>query len=199
MFFLFIGFEAPQSEVEFLRRRLKEEQENAERALRASVEANLRCRQAERERDMYKLLAMRWRGSTRNSSSRINVENEDADTDMQIIDDATYHLLRGQDNLSFTGLANLFRNVRDQGINIEENGVENESQEDSNAESYSNRLEDDHEMVEEGDDDDGSSESMTSGSHDTNASDLVQSLFSGSDDLVVTRQVRTVSITGMDI
>ena len=167
--------------------------------MRASVEANLRCRQAERERDMYKLLAMRWRGSSRNSSSRINVENEDADTDMQGIDDATYAVLRGQDTLSFASLANLFRSVRDQGINFEENRGENESQEDSNAESYSNRLEDDHEMVDEGDDDDGSSESMNSGSHETNAPDLVQSLFSGPDDLVVTRQVRTVSITWMDI
>lgn len=189
-------FEAPQSEIEFLRRRLKEEQENSERAMRASLEATLRCRQVERERDMYKLLAMRWRGGTRNSSSRINVENED--TVMQGLDDATYALLRGQDSLSVVSLANLFPSVRDQSINFEESGDENESQEDSNDESYSNRLEDDHEMVDEGDDD-GTSESMNSGSHDTDPSDLVQGLFSSSDDLVVSRQVRTVSITGMDI
>lgn len=191
-------FEAPQSEIEFLRRRLKEEQEKSERATRASLEASLRCRQAERERDMYKLLALRWRGSTRNSSSRVHVENDDAATDMPGLDDAIYSLLRGHDSSSFAGLASLFRSVRDQGINFEESVAENENQDDSDEESYSNRLEDDHEMVDDGDDD-GNSESMNSGSHDTDASDLVQDLFSSSDDLVVPRQVRAVSITGMDI
>ena len=166
--------------------------------MRASLEATVRCRHAERERDMYRLLAMRWRGSTRSSIGRINVENEDADMDIQGFDDATYTLLRAPESLSFVGLANLFRSVRDQGITFEESGDENESQEDSNEENYSNRLEDDHEMVEDGNDD-GTSESMHSGSHDTDTSDLVQGLFSSSDDLVVPRQVRTVSITGMDI
>ena len=147
---------------------------------------------------MYKLLAMRWRGSTRAARSSINVENEDTDTDMQGLDNVTDTWLRGNDSLSFIGLGNLFRGVRDQGINFEESGGENENQEDSDEESYSNRLEDDHEMVDDGDDD-GTFASLNSASHDTDTSDLVQGLLSNSGDLVAARQVRSVSISGMEI
>ena len=53
------GFETPLSEVEVLKRRLKEEKEKADRANEARLEADARCHLAEKERDIYRLLALR--------------------------------------------------------------------------------------------------------------------------------------------
>ena len=55
------------NEVEFLRRRLAEEQANVESANEAKQEAEMRCMVAERERDIYKVLARTLR-SRLNSS-----------------------------------------------------------------------------------------------------------------------------------
>ena len=57
----------PMNEVEFLRRRLAEEQANVESANEAKQEAEMRCMVAERERDIYKVLARTLR-SRLNSS-----------------------------------------------------------------------------------------------------------------------------------
>jgi hypothetical protein len=54
------GFEPEQSETAFLRQRLLEEQADARRAHQARLEAETRCHAAERERDVYRLLAHRW-------------------------------------------------------------------------------------------------------------------------------------------
>jgi hypothetical protein len=53
------GFDTPLSEVEVLKRRLKEEKEKADRANKARLEAEARCHLAEKERDIYRLLALR--------------------------------------------------------------------------------------------------------------------------------------------
>lgn len=55
-----VGFEPQQSETAFLRQRLLEEQADARRAHQARLEAEARCHAAERERDVYRLLANRW-------------------------------------------------------------------------------------------------------------------------------------------
>ena len=75
------GFKASESEVEFLRRRLKEERANAERANIARLEAETRCQLAERERDVHQLLARRWKarlhsqlGETSQGSEAENME-----------------------------------------------------------------------------------------------------------------------------
>mmetsp|Transcript_19877 Transcript_19877/g.29871 ORF Transcript_19877/g.29871 Transcript_19877/m.29871 type:complete len:497 (+) Transcript_19877:124-1614(+) len=52
-------FEPPQSNEDFLRHRLKEEEENCRKAHDARMEAEARCHMAERERDVYRLLARR--------------------------------------------------------------------------------------------------------------------------------------------
>jgi len=54
------GFEPEQSETTFLRQRLLEEQADAQRAHQARLEAETRLHAAERERDVYRLLAHRW-------------------------------------------------------------------------------------------------------------------------------------------
>jgi len=53
-------FEPEQSETTFLRQRLLEEQADAQRAHQARLEAETRLHAAERERDVYRLLAHRW-------------------------------------------------------------------------------------------------------------------------------------------
>lgn len=59
------GFEPAQSETAFLRQRLLEEQADAQRAHQARIEAEARCHAAERERDVYRLLANRWQSRLR--------------------------------------------------------------------------------------------------------------------------------------
>ena len=54
------GFETEQSEVEFLRQRLAEEQAAAERANERRLDAEARLAVLERERDVYRMLARRW-------------------------------------------------------------------------------------------------------------------------------------------
>jgi len=53
-------FDSKESETQFLRNRLREEQANAAKAQQARIEAETRCHVAERERDVYRLLARRW-------------------------------------------------------------------------------------------------------------------------------------------
>ena len=64
-----------------MRRRLKEERANAERANIARLEAETRCQLAERERDVHQLLARRWKarlhsqlGETSQGSEAENME-----------------------------------------------------------------------------------------------------------------------------
>eukprot|EP00934_Nitzschia_sp_Nitz4_P005359 Nitzschia sp. Nitz4//scaffold10_size219509//109914//111663//NITZ4_001431-RA/size219509-augustus-gene-0.246-mRNA-1//1//CDS//3329532929//5349//frame0 len=63
-------FDAPLSEVEFLRQRLREEQGNTERAEIARKETSIKCLVAELERDKYRLLAGRWKTLIRASVGR---------------------------------------------------------------------------------------------------------------------------------
>jgi len=60
-------FDVPMNEVDFLRRRLAEEQDNVQRINEAKQEAETRCQLAERERDIYQTLARKLR-SRLNSS-----------------------------------------------------------------------------------------------------------------------------------
>ena len=57
---LYAGFEAEEDEVVYLKRRLREEKARAARAEKSRREAEERCRDAERERAMYRMLARRW-------------------------------------------------------------------------------------------------------------------------------------------
>lgn len=53
-------FDSKESETEFLKKRLLEEQANAAKARQALEDAEARCQVAQRERDVYRLLARRW-------------------------------------------------------------------------------------------------------------------------------------------
>ncbi len=90
-----------------MRRRLAEEQANTERANEARLEAETRCHLAEKERDVYRLLAMRWR-------SRVNASAGDrTDNDNETIEEAAAAVLFGsRESLSILGLGNMFRRFR---------------------------------------------------------------------------------------
>ena len=64
--YIFKGFDTEESEAVATKKRLLEEQSNVAKANAARLDAETRCHMAERERDMYRLLARRWQ-------SRLNI------------------------------------------------------------------------------------------------------------------------------
>lgn len=68
-------FEPPQSTEDFLRYRLKEEEDSCRKAHEARMEAEARCHMAERERDMYRLLARRLQSRMQIMLEQQNGEN----------------------------------------------------------------------------------------------------------------------------
>lgn len=141
------GFEIPRDEVEFLRRRLAEEQANTERATMARLEAETRCHLAEKERDVYRLLARRWK--SRLSAASGDIGDIDAET---IEEAAAAMLLGGRETLSVFGLGNLFRrhNARAAAHDTDDEEAEIGEDEEGSDEDASDRMEE-----EEDDDDDG--------------------------------------------
>lgn len=82
-------FEEPRSEEALLRRRLREEQAAAQRAQEARLEAETRLHMAERERDIYRVLALRWQRRLQAALSERgrNVGNMDDDDILARVDD----------------------------------------------------------------------------------------------------------------
>lgn len=109
-------FKAPESEVEMLRRRWKEERENAEKANRARLEAESRCHLAERERDIHQLMARRWK-------SRLHAQlGEEIHDDLE---DAAISMMFGaSDNMSLFRLLRRFQAQMDDSESEEEEDEE---------------------------------------------------------------------------
>jgi hypothetical protein len=164
VFYLLSGFEAPQSEVDVLKRRLEEEQANNARAQKARAEAEARCAMAERERDIYRLLARRWQARL---SSVLNQRHDDPGESLEDAASAAL-LLHGREHLAIFGFGDMFRHVRAQmgaalgSDDDDEDGVEdNDIEEIMERDSIVAMEEDDDELhneemvdEEEGDDDD---------------------------------------------
>jgi hypothetical protein len=70
-------FEQPPSEVEFLRKRLADEQATLQRAQEARMEAETRLHVVERERDVYRLLALRWQSRLQALANERGTEIDD--------------------------------------------------------------------------------------------------------------------------
>lgn len=81
-------FEQPRSDEEFLRQRLLEEQDNARRAQEARVRAEANLHMMERERDIYRMLAMRWQARLRRlaSSGGTASAHEEGDANEDLIE-----------------------------------------------------------------------------------------------------------------
>ena len=179
------------NEVEFLRARLAEEQANLEQANKARQDAEARYRVAERERDMYKILARTLRSRLNRSSSDGSNNPDDI-----IEETAAEMMFGGRTPFSTFGLGRMLRL-------ISQDRSDEEMGEDDNE---------DFEFLEEGhDDDDSMSEAMENvASDDEDDSDNDdESLSDASDhqDTVVNststssnmRQIRTVSISEADL
>lgn len=106
------GFKTPESEVEVLRRQLKEERENAEKANRARLETESRCRIAQRERDVYQLVARRWK-------SRLHAQLGEHMND-NLEDTAISMMFRASDNVSVLRLLGRFQDQMDDANSGEE-------------------------------------------------------------------------------
>lgn len=182
------------NEVDFLRRRLAEEQENVQRANRAKQEAETRYRLAERERDIYKILARTLR-------SRINSSSpEGRNNASDIIEESTVEMILGRrESFSTFGLGRILRLVAQERDDEEMGEDGNEDFEFSEEESEDD---DDDEMSEAMDDVDGDDEedsdddeSLSQASDDLNPIVDAHSTMSGN----IRSQSRTVSISEQDI
>ena len=132
-------FETPQSELEYLRRRLREEKANAERANAAKLDAERRCEEAERERDVYRLLARRWK-------ARVQASSGDTDNDTETVEEAAAAmLLTGRQHNTIFGIGNMLRRFRARAAAARRDAEsESSDEEDEEEDEASDRMEEDH-------------------------------------------------------
>lgn len=180
-------FDAPLNEIDFLRRRLAEEQANVVKANQAKEEAESNCNVAEKERDVYRILARTLR--TRLSSA-LQEESDDTETVEEV---AAAMLFGGMESLSTFGLGRMLRHFRAPPAerNDEEMGDEGdehfELMEDDDG--MSEDTDTDNNEDDEEDSEDDESLSIASDHHD----------FSIGDDPIILKsrsaQVRTISFS----
>lgn len=173
-FVCILGYEAPISEVEILKRRLKEETEKAELANKARLEADARCHMAERERDVYRLLALR--------AHRI-----EGDVDIDALE-AIRVVLLADGNLPTRDIRRFLLGRRSGNNDQDLEYAESDSDGSDNDSSDSDPMDEDDEDM------DSSSEGSLLSRDSIARNENVQS-----NDVVGARQVRTVSIAGEDI
>jgi hypothetical protein len=161
---------------------LKEEQANAEKANMFRLEAETRCHLAERERDIYLLLARRWKGRL---NSQLGGERSDNDS---IEEAAAAMLLGGSENVSIFSLVQRFHAHADHNDDEED---EDDEEDDDIFESQSDSAmdEDEDESFEGMIDEDG---------EEHEASGPPVATVASSSKLIMRHQVRTVSIAGED-
>ncbi len=177
------------NEVEFLKRRLAEEEANVKKANEAREEAQTRCRVAERERDIYKVLARTLRSRLTSSlpegSARSSENLEETAAEM---------ILGGRETFLTFNLGRLLRLVAQE-------RDDEEMEDDDNG---------DDDFLEDDDDDDEMSDAMDDADGDEETSDDNDSLSAASgdehpmDDNVIMSsgvrpQSRTVSISEADL
>lgn len=186
--FLSSGFEPPINEVEFLRKRLREEQALAERANRARLEAESRCHLAEKERDVYRILARRWKARL-NETRGVNGD----DSDESIEEAAAAMLLGGREPLAAFGLGHLFRRFRARAEAAAQADDEEEEDEDELEED-----DDDSSAMEEDDLDVDEDDVAMEDGGDLDQNDVVEATTTGSSATRSLHQARTVSIAEED-
>jgi hypothetical protein len=180
-------FEQARSDEDFLRQRLREEQETAREAQEGRLDAESRLHLAERERDVYRLLALRWQSRLR------TVMNERGDQD---VDDEAF--VGSEDvahvaaavfadepiSIGLGGLSVLIRRFQAQ-----YSDSDNEAEEESD---HQGRMEDDSESEDD-------SAAMEDESEVTGPSESMAESPPTSQSLTVRTQPRTVSISSEDI
>jgi hypothetical protein len=193
-------FEPPQSDETFLRQRLVEEQENARKAHQARMEAEARCHIAERERDVYRLLARRWQSRLQALLQQQHQSGDSADSQADIEDEAI--ILNGRESAVIFGLGAMLRAFQsDSDEDTEDDDVRAMEAEEINEEG--NVQEEIEGGVEPPDDDNYvflSDEEEGPGMQDRSTSMVEDSpTQSSSKSLILRHQVRTVSISSDDL
>lgn len=138
------GFEPKEDEVVYLKRRLREEKARATQAEKARHEAEMRCREAEREKAVHRLLARRWQNrlnallAAQQQQGPQDENRNDMAVDME--EDAVAAFMNG-DVVGYAGLRMLLQQQQ-------RNDNDNESEDESGSESEDeHEVEDmDHEM-----------------------------------------------------
>jgi len=184
-----IGFDVPMNEVDFLKRRLAEEQANVHRANQAKQEAEIKCRLAERERDVYKMLARSLRSRLNSSAPDRNNNSDEIAEEM-----AAEMILSGRESFSTFGLGRMLQLVAQHSSDEEmrEDGDEysgfSEEENDDDDDDMSEAMDDIDDDDEEDSDDD---ESLSVASdHQNLIVDSNATMSSG-----IRSQSRTVSIS----
>lgn len=150
-------FDQPLTEVEFLRRRLAEEQAKTEQANQAKEEAESRYRLAEKERDVYLVLARTLR------TRLISTRREESHGTETIEEAAAAMLFGGMGSLSPFGLDRMLRHLRAPPAegNDEEMGEEGDEQFEDEMSEDTDDSEEDEEDSDSDDDDDDDDESLS--------------------------------------
>jgi len=179
-------FELPQSEECILRQRLSEEQENSRNAHAARVEAEARCHAAERERDVFRLLARRWQ-------SRLLLLQQNR-TDNDTVGDEML-ALHGRESGAIFGLGAMLRGFHSDDSSSESDDDEDEQgghEMDVEETNEDGQDEADFGPDDDNDDDDDDENYIFS---DEEVEEEGMSLTSSPTALFVKRQVRTVSVS----
>jgi hypothetical protein len=179
-------FEQPRSDEEFLRRRLREEQATAKQAQEARLDAETRLHLAERERDVYRLLALRWQSRLRaltNERGDHSGNHDEAFVAAEDVADVAAGVFADEPvSLGLGGLGVLIRRFQ----------AQNSDSDDEVEEDHQGRMEDDSES------EDGSAVME----EETDVDELPESIAVSprtSQSLSVRSQTRTVSITSEDL
>jgi len=184
-------FDVPMNEVEFLKRRLAEEKANVEKANEAKQEAEQRCRVAEQERDIYKVLVRTLRARLNSSLP------EGGSRSSEILEEtAAEMILGGRETFLTMNLGRLLRLVARERDDEEMGEESNEDidfleDEDDDDDDMSDAMEDTDGGDGESSDDD-ESLSVASGDEDPVDGNVAMSG-------VIRPQSRTVSISEADL
>jgi hypothetical protein len=177
---------------------LAEERANFQRANTARLEAERRCHAAEKERDVYRILARRWK--TRVHASAVATE------DTESIEEAAAAMLLGsRDSMSVLGLGNMFRRFR---ARTSAAAAREEADEDEEEDELGDDALDPTDRMEEDNDDEMSEGTSTGDEEDESDEDVDSFSFSshqgsqvgvpGSGDHPLRPQPRTVSLSEED-
>lgn len=127
-------FEPEQSETDYLKRRLREEKAKVAKAEKARRDAEERCREAEKERAVYRLLARRWQSRL---DAVLSQQEEQANEDTQQQDAAIADLLDlagGSRIHNLSRLSNLREVVQQLNGDVNDEAQDGDDSEDEGAE-----------------------------------------------------------------
>jgi len=208
-------FEPTVPDTEILRKRLTEERANVRRANKAKHEAEAKLLVAQRERDVYRLLARRWQTRVQalaeqmrqNASGGTLLASGTGEADTDNIEDGRLMLaLNGHEQAAIFGLGSMLRQTHRDGrennnIDDDDSDLDDEEHEDMEHEDIMDHVDDDSEESEEGSTemDDGSDEGEENEEDSDDMDDISETRDSSRTKSMIHRQqVRTVSISSED-